>query len=213
MNRRELLLSTLSAAFLAACGGSNDEHATKLLSTAARSSAAGPSGAVFNTARSAAFISAYIEVIFSQKMLKKYRAAPNTYFSTLGFGTAEIADYDTLLMALPVLTSADVQTAIDINDVDYIFETCKSERILDSNQIIEFKAQQGRWFAPKTATFPSDASALATLVINDVTGIFNRELNKQTVPGLMVLLMAHFMLLIKQSSQSSEEQEDGNRKQ
>ena len=126
MNRRELLLSTLSAAILAACGGSNDEHATKLLSSTARSSAAGPPGAVFNTARSAAFISSYMEVIFSQNMLRTYRAAPNTYFASLGFGAGEIADYDTLLMALPVLTSADVQTAIDINDVDYIFEICKS---------------------------------------------------------------------------------------
>jgi hypothetical protein len=200
MNRRELLLSSLSAAFLAACGGSNDEQRTKLLSSTAGSAVAGRPTAVFNTARAAKFISAYMDVIFSQNMLIKYRAAPNLYFSSLGFGASEIADHGPLLMALPVLTSADIQTAIDIDDIDFILDACKSEHILDGNQIAAFKTQQGHRLSPKNANVPHDESTIATSVIRHVKGLFYRELSKQTLPGLMVLLLAQVMLLTKQSS-------------
>lgn len=196
MKRRELLLVSLSAAFLAACGGAKNEETITSV-TSSGSSGKKKSEPSFNSAEHSRFILAYVGVLVGDaKTMDRYRANNGTYFSALGFSAQILSDHSALLKALPLLTTIDSQTAIDIGDVDYILEICSSTGLLSAKQIEAFRrTASSTKIAALVSNSPTTelATTLANLISVDAKKLFQDKPTLQNLPALLVLLMAQVM--------------------
>lgn len=176
MQRRELILSAVSAAFLAACGGGTPDGAESTPTVhgleAGRLSSNREESIAFARAASAVFTSDHAADSFSD--------SPDAYFAAAGVSSETVSSNATLVAAISLLKSKDMHVAVAIGDFDFFFSQAIAQGLIT-------RAQQDRIVAAATRAASKTSGDPTTVNFKAISPLVFGKNGPKTIASALVV--------------------------
>ena len=197
MKRREMLVMSLAAAFLSACGGGR--NSSEAPEGSSQSTRLLPSTEIHSVdSETRRFLLAGTDLLQQRKNASEFVKDPEGYFVALGFQPALLTQYATLTDALAIICSPDFETSMAINDTSFLVSRSGTLKSLYAGCTVRQISNDPLKNQLLISDDVNSTAKLITLTERDISELF-RGKNKQTDIGDMLLMVVAYGMKLTES--------------
>lgn len=196
MKRREMLIFSVAAAFLSACGGGTTaERDPEFASSSEHSELQIDSPPLTGSSDLRQFAQECAKLMLATPIPADFVASPRQYFLSKGISEATVDANKELIDAIDTVTQPDFRTALAIGDREYLLGSMQQTGILDSTQLAALGAENTGpvHVAMKNASSLAGQAKLSSLVGHQLHKLIG-PVSPANLPRALMLVLTYAMV-------------------